>query len=366
MDGLIRNFRNFINEDNYVLEKYRNIDDKDKWSCICSCMDWIDVCIKYIKDNKEKIEKKINFDMEIFTYISSINLISESIQQLYRVFYNNKEYPLKKDSSVFKNKQISDDDMFKHIRAVFGAHSTNLKSFNGRERNFASYPNNIHTNGHFSVILYSNEVGKWGDIFEFSFKELEEYFEKRYFCLENIIKKIKQDKKEYLNKLCSEKIKEEKCLKKQLIILKEESKKRLNMDYNNYLIENMIDIVNFEITNFNNIPIILEYLEILKKFVNEFYMDLQNMNIDEKEDIFLSIHSYSYSKILENKYIDFDLNEMKKLLKEFVILDSNMCYSEIRSLCQIGMYFLAKKEKSKIITKDKKEVFDILYDVLII
>ena len=91
--------------------------------------------------------------MEIVTYITSINLISESIQQLYRVFYNNKEYPLKKDSSVFKNKQISDDDMFKHIRAVFGAHSTNLKSFNGRERNFASYPNNIHTNGHFSVIL---------------------------------------------------------------------------------------------------------------------------------------------------------------------------------------------------------------------
>ena len=227
MDGLIRNFRNFINEDNYVLEKYRNIDGKDKWSCICSCMDWIDVCIEYIKDNKEKIEKKTNFDMEIFAYISSINLISESIQQLYRVFYNNKEYPLKEDSSVFKKKQISDDNMFKHIRAVFGAHSTNLKSFDGRERNFASYPNNIHTNGHFSVILYSNETGKWGDIFEFSFKELEEYFEKRYFCLENIIKKIKQDKKEYLNKLCSEKIKKERCLKKATNYFKRRIQKKI-------------------------------------------------------------------------------------------------------------------------------------------
>lgn len=366
MDSLIKDFRNFINEDNYVLEKYRNIDNKDKWSCICSCMDWIDVCIKYIKDNKEKIEKKINFDMEIFAYISSINLISESIQQLYRVFYDSKEYPLKKDDSVFKNPQVSDDDMFKHIRAVFGAHSTNLKSFDGKERNFASYPNNIHSNGHFSVILYSNETEKWGDIFEFSFKELEEYLKKRYFYLENMIEKIEEDKKEYLKKLRSEKIKKERCLKKQLIILKEESKKRLNMDYNNYLIENMIDIINFEVTNLNNIPIILEYLEILKKFVNEFYMDLQNMNTGEKEDIFLSIHSYSYSKILENRYIDFDLNEMKKLLKEFVILDSNMCYSEIRSLCQIGMYFFAKKEKNKIITNDKKEGFSILDDILII
>ena len=53
---LIGQFRDRVNKNNYVLNKYRNIDGKNKWSCICSCMDWIYVAISYLSENPIPIQ----------------------------------------------------------------------------------------------------------------------------------------------------------------------------------------------------------------------------------------------------------------------------------------------------------------------
>lgn len=356
MDNLIRKFRDVINDSDYILEKYRNINQKDKWSCICSCMDWIDVSIDYIKKNRKRIEEKTYFDMEIFSYISSIALIVEATNQLYRVFYDKNDKPFKGDNSIFKNSQKDDEEYFAHIRACFGAHPTNLNSIENCERNFASYPSNRVLEGNFSVILYTNKINEWGTTFELDFEDIYRYFEKRYSYLESLIEKIEDDKMNYIKKLQSKKIRTEKCLKKQIDILICESEERLNKEWNSYIAKKLSSLINFKITNSTNIPIIKKYLESFKKFVEYFYNDLQYLNTEDREDIFLNTYSNSYSRILENNFIEYDLIEMKNLLKEYVIIDLSMSYSEIKSLCQIGMYFLAKNKKSEVKEESNEEV----------
>lgn len=56
---LISQFRKRVNKNNYVLTKYRNIDGKNKWSCICSCMDWISVAIEVPQRTPRYIEHSI-------------------------------------------------------------------------------------------------------------------------------------------------------------------------------------------------------------------------------------------------------------------------------------------------------------------
>lgn len=364
MDKLIKKFREVVNQDNFVLEKYRNNDDKDKWSCICSCMDWIDVSVEYIKKNKKRIENKQYFDMEIFAYISSIAIVSEAIKQLHRVFYNTTKTPFEKDHSIFNNSEKSDDEYFAHIRACFGAHPTNLTP-SKNEKNFASYPTKNLDINYFSVILYSNKIDEWGNVFTLPFDKLEEYFKKRYFYLKQLIEETEKNKKIYIKSLKDKIIKKDKCLKKQVLILLEESKQRLNLDYHVYIAETILNLIDFKITNTTNIPIIIKYLKILRKFIITFYNKLQTMNLEDCDDIFVNIYSNSYSKILENNYIDFDILEVKELLKEFVTIESNMTYREIRSLCQIGMYFLYHKNKmnKKDVNKTENNIIIFLDDL---
>lgn len=356
MDKLINNFRKCVNDSTYVLEAYKNVNDKNKWSCICSCMDWIDVSIEYIKLNKERIEKKSYFDLEIFAYISSIDLVSEAVQQLYRVFYNKTDSPFKNDYSIFEDLNKTDDDYFSHVRAIFGAHPTNIKK-NLNERNFASYPSNNFTDSGFSVILYTNKLDEWGDIFYLSFKKLEQYFEKRYNFLNELIKKIESDKDSYIKVLQNQKIEKKECIIQQLEILKRESKKRFNLDYYNCVIDTLLELLKFKITEFSNVSIIKRYIDILIPYLDKLYNDLQTINFEEiDEDILSSQSFYHYTKILENNFIPYDIIEVKELLKDFVNIHLKMNYSEIKSLCQIGMYFLYQKNKS---LKNKVPTIDI-------
>ncbi|MCV5632545.1 hypothetical protein OFN23_30820, partial [Escherichia coli] len=88
-------------------------------------------------------------------------------------------------ANVFKNKtpflsHEDDDAYFKSIRAIFGAHPTNLKNSDG-ERLFASWPHFHAFNGNdFTISLYNNRPGKDDVIFGIRFDELITYIENRY------------------------------------------------------------------------------------------------------------------------------------------------------------------------------------------
>ena len=44
----INEFRDEVNSDKFVLSKYKMVNGKNQWGCICSAMDWITVAIEYI------------------------------------------------------------------------------------------------------------------------------------------------------------------------------------------------------------------------------------------------------------------------------------------------------------------------------
>lgn len=47
-ENLIQEFRNEVNDGNFVFEHFRNVNGKDHWSCICSAMDWISMSVSVI------------------------------------------------------------------------------------------------------------------------------------------------------------------------------------------------------------------------------------------------------------------------------------------------------------------------------
>ena len=66
---LILEFREKVNESDFVLFKYRKNQKKNQWNCICSAVDWIIVASDYI--NRE--DHDYTDSIEIFAYISSID-----------------------------------------------------------------------------------------------------------------------------------------------------------------------------------------------------------------------------------------------------------------------------------------------------
>jgi len=136
-------FRNFINENSDYLIKTEIGKKKNRWNVICSAMDWIDVSTSRISNvnlNANNIKDINLFSTEVFFYISMIDIIFESIKQLHRVIIDINSVPFFNEKSCFSNHNYSNDnDYFKHIRAIFGAHPVNLRD-KENEKWFASWP----------------------------------------------------------------------------------------------------------------------------------------------------------------------------------------------------------------------------------
>lgn len=51
-EQLIHVFRDRVNENYFVLHRYKDCKGKNKWNCICSAMDWISVSVHYLCSSK--------------------------------------------------------------------------------------------------------------------------------------------------------------------------------------------------------------------------------------------------------------------------------------------------------------------------
>lgn len=199
--NLIRKFRNKVNEKRIFQEMYKNIDGKNKWNVICSAMDWITIAVEGLPQINLKVSKGIGHNalqsLNLMQYIISIDLLVESIKQLFRVLDGQDSYPLSDDREIFKQSKISDDKYFKHIRAIFGTHPVNLDSLDGvtkqkGERFYASWTiQDWVGDNDFLVYLYSNNPKK-NQIkpFAISINDLNRYAEKRYELLHMLIDKV--------------------------------------------------------------------------------------------------------------------------------------------------------------------------------
>lgn len=113
----IEAFRDEVNKDKFVLSRYKMVNGKNQWGCICSAMDWITVAIEYIMQfhtSKGNVQS-----MEMYAYISSIDVVWEGIQQLHRVLFPSKKHlPFAGKHECFRNRVYEDKDDNTYLRRL--------------------------------------------------------------------------------------------------------------------------------------------------------------------------------------------------------------------------------------------------------
>ena len=247
-DDKISNFRDLVNSNSsFVYKSYNNKNGKNQWNIICSCMDWITVSIRYLQyppGLEENIDMRV---MQMFSLISAIDLVSESITQLHRVFINPKTLPFSGEKECFTNRLFDEDDnsYFKSIRASFGAHPVNLNDTDCKR--FASWPYDNHMeNGELTVNLYSNKVGESDLVMVLNSNELFCFLLKRYDYLDVLSQAITKLFNDFKLNLTRQPIETKSSNLEQLYILKNESEIRLNNDYYHDVIDNLIMVYEAE------------------------------------------------------------------------------------------------------------------------
>ncbi|MBU3130559.1 hypothetical protein [Clostridium tagluense] len=351
--GLLSAFNKKVNGNSYfTLYSYRNKNEKNQWSCICSCMDWISVTMDYLINHKYDSENINIMSMQVYTYISSIDIIWQSIQQLHRVIIDVKSIPFKGELIIFSDNDICEDDneYFKHIRAVFGAHPVNLKDRKGRW--FASWPTTeVYTEYDFAVSLYSANTSDKSIVFGFRFSEIEEFLESRYGYLKLLIDELEKQYKTYCMKMTDKVIDYSEDVIEQLKILQVESKNRLDNDYYKYIIDELIIIFEAENTMIENKKVVKDYRNKLNDVIIELKNNLQQMKFEELKSNNIIEHNhpqkihYPLSKIYEclngsddNFMYSYYIKIISEFLKEYTIIKEHMDKKEIFMLIKAGLY----------------------------
>jgi hypothetical protein len=280
-DNKISKFRDLVNSNSgYVCNTFCETNGKNQWNVICSCMDWLTVSIRYLQ-NMPELDKNIDVRvMQMFSLISAIDLVSESITQLHRVFVNSKTLPFATEKECFSDRLFNEDDntYFKSIRASFGAHPVNLNQSGSRR--FASWPFDSHINiGELTVHLYSLKVGEDDLVMNLNPNELIKFLIKRYQYLDLISEKIIELYSSFKNNLAKQLIEIKSDPLEQLYVLRNESEKRLDNDYYKGVIDDLIMIFEAELLEFNIEATASEYKKSLVPLIEEIKINLQEMNI---------------------------------------------------------------------------------------
>ncbi|MFO7729407.1 MAG: hypothetical protein R6V86_01450 [Spirochaetia bacterium] len=306
---LIGDFREKVNGNlNFVYNQYHDKDGKNNWHLICSCMDWITVAVRYL--NKiprfsDDIDIKV---IQVYSIISSIDIVYEAVSQLHRVFKNTKKPPFDGDDEIFKRDQFDKDDneYFKEIRSCFGAHPVNLKKDNSARR-YASWPFEPFTDADslLEVRLYDGNVGVDDTHFGLRKNELIQFLLSRYNYLGELIVEIERQFQEYSKKIASKAIRHSSTITEELEILKEESKIRFNNDYYNQTITELIRIFGATCKEDHLIPEEVSFKERLNPLVAEIRTNLQKAELKDlshdsalNPEWFRSAVQYELSKFL--------------------------------------------------------------------
>lgn len=285
---LINEFREVVNENNFTYFRYSNNRDKNQWNCICSAMDWITVAVEHLAGYSRKRACDLG-SIEMYSYIASVDIIVEAVQQLHRVIFSTSEQLFSKDTDCFPQNKFNKNDLdyFKTIRSCFGAHPVNLdepgKEQDRSMRRFASWSGGNFGDGDFSVILYSNQIGG-NDIFlSIDMNQVLTFAQKYYSYLQVLTHELKQ---QYVT-FCAEMKFKRFCYSgdvlSRLHTLRTECKSRLNNDYYRTAIDELILIFETSITCKNNREMVASYYVALESLINEIYHNLQEMNLVDLE-----------------------------------------------------------------------------------
>lgn len=198
--SLQEKFRKTLQESPVLKNTLKTLKGKNKLNVVYSAMDWISVGVEGTKNVDFDI-KGIGYNhvntLKLTQYIICVDLILESIHQLYRVIKDifKTEYIFKDTKHIF-NKKISDESYFKHLRAIFGIHPVNLKSLDGIEeknsdgkRYFSSWVAFAMSREYdFEVSIYGNDVEEDNsEIIGISLEKINCFVRERYNLLNELI-----------------------------------------------------------------------------------------------------------------------------------------------------------------------------------
>lgn len=295
---LILKFRDAVNESDWCYFKYKNNENKNQWNCICSAMDWIEVSVNYIF-NHPLTSIRGNQSIELYSYLACVDIIVEAIEQLHRVLFSTNNQVFAKDTDCFINNPFhqNDREFFKSIRACFGAHPVNLSDpeepDNKQAKRFASWSGGDFCEGDFSVVLYSNKVDGNSIILNIHYNQIEKYLEKYYSHLQALQAKIPNQYAQFCKQKAKEAFECSGTPLEQLNVLKEENKKRLDNDYYNFTLDDLIKIFSTPITCPENVPMVNRYLDYLQGVIDEIHGNLQKMEIvDLAKDTSMCVFPY--------------------------------------------------------------------------
>lgn len=297
-DKAIVHFRNTINSNNnFVLNTYLNKNGKDQWSLICSSMNWITVAIRYL-ENFPALDTDPDIKaMQVYSIISSIDIVVEAILQLHRVIFDckDKQLPFRDKNHIFKKTvftKLNDDDYFKQIRACFGAHPVNLNATNSNnkeERLFASWPYRGHFNNDtdLQVQLYSNDPDTPDTTFGLSIKELIKYLKSRYEYIDIIAEEVIKQYQKKKEKLINTQINTGKDAISTIDILKNANILRFNDDEYRHTLNEIELILKTELAEPIYNKDATEFKTSLDPLIKEIQNNLQLVNIAELQHDYL-------------------------------------------------------------------------------
>ena len=281
---LLNNFRAWVNSNDWTFFEYTNKDNKNKWNCICSAMDWIDVSIRYINTHPLAAIRD-DSSIELFSYLACVDIVVEAIEQLNRVINSTGKQVFENDKSCFVDNPFNqtDREYFKTLRACFGAHPINLddpKEPNNKDaKRFASWSSGFEGTGDFNVYLYSNKIGEKNIVLEIKYSQVDDFLEKYYSCLSDLMTTLQNQLTAFCKMKQKEDIPHSDDPIEHLTILQKECANRLNNEYYRITIEELLRTFQTPITCDANLGLVDRYLDVLKREIEEIHCNLQKMTL---------------------------------------------------------------------------------------
>ena len=363
-------FREKANENNFLMAMYSNVNGRDLWGCICSAMDWIDVGAQYIEKFHPSGKHGLQNCIEIYSFISAIDITYEAIISLFWVLQKNGDnqmrgrtpfYQEKGCFSVVTNSSITDDRFFKEIRSCCGAHPTDLntliseKKKKKNQRRYASWTY-TENNTSFQITLYpENTIGNTITVKIF-YSELIAYFEQRFNYLNILMKRIDELHDEFREEKRKEPIPKSSNPIEQLNFLKTANKQRLKREYYDGMIDQLISFFTTDFKSKENEDIVNNYrdkvlLGMETLYYNIQYFDYKDMTLDDliyPLPIKTGWFGYEFAALSGQMFSDidklFDLKVLTDSLKEIVCFDNVHTKEELYWLIVIALNIINEKK----------------------
>lgn len=365
-------FREKANQNMFLLARYSNINGKDLWGCICSAMDWIDVGVQYIEKFQPSGRHGLQNCIEIYSFITAIDITYEAIISLFWVLQKNGEESMRNRTPFYKekgcfsavtNSSITDDRFFKEIRSCCGAHPTDLDTLisddksEKKQRRYASWTY-IENNKSFNITLYpENATGKTITV-KILYAELIEYFEQRFDYLNTLIKRIDELYDEFKKEKAKEPIPKSDNPVTQLEFLKAANEQRLNNEYYNDVIDQLTSFFTTDFESTENENAINNYRKKLIFGMETLYHNIQCLDYKDMalNDLLYpptieGVECFGYEfaalsgQVLAGIYKPVRLKVLTEPLKEIVCFDNVYSAEEFYWLIVIALNIIAENTR---------------------